>query len=106
MKIIIYWKWKKAIELHNKVVLSLDELWLSEFIELEKTNNKEIKEKLSISKEPALIVEEENIDFIDTIFEWIIPNDEEIKSMIISIIWWKWETPSCASDSCWLTCMF
>jgi hypothetical protein len=26
--------------------------------------------------------------------------------MIISIIWWKWETPSCASDSCWLTCMF
>jgi hypothetical protein len=36
---------------------------------VEKTSDKKIKEKLNISKEPALIVEEENIDFIDTIFE-------------------------------------
>jgi hypothetical protein len=105
MKIIIYWKWKKTTELHNKVILSLDELWLSEFIELEKSNNKKIKEKLNISKEPALIIEEENIDFIDTIFEWIIPNNEEIKEMIISIIWWKWKIPTCASDTCWMGCM-
>jgi hypothetical protein len=25
--------------------------------------------------------------------------------MIISIIWWKWETPSCANDTCWMVCM-
>jgi hypothetical protein len=103
MKIIIYWKWNKATELHNKIALSLDELWLSEFIELEKTSDKKIKEKLNISKEPALIVEEESIDFTDTIFEWIIPNDEEIKSMIISIIWGK-SGNVCDTDMCWNWC--
>jgi hypothetical protein len=33
-----------------------------------------------------LIVEEEAIDFKDTIFEGIIPDEEELKSMFISII--------------------
>jgi hypothetical protein len=45
-----------------------------------------LKKELNITKEPALIVEEEAIDFKDTIFEGIIPESEEIKSMFISII--------------------
>jgi hypothetical protein len=105
MKIIIYWKWEKTEELYNKVALSIDELWLWEFIDLEVINDKKLKSKLNISKKPALIVEEENIDFIDVIFEWIIPDEEEIRSMIISVIWWKSETPLCATDHCWMVCI-
>jgi hypothetical protein len=104
MKIIIYWNDNQTEELYNKVVLSLDELWLWEFIDLEKSENTQLKDKLKITKTPALIVEEENIDFVDTIFEWIIPTEEEIKSMIISIIW-GWTTPNCASPECGVTCM-
>jgi hypothetical protein len=33
-----------------------------------------------------LIIEEESIDFKDTIFEGIIPEDDELKSMFISIV--------------------
>jgi len=103
MKIIIYWSDENTKELNNKVLSSLEELWLSEFITIELSNDENLKNELNITKEPALIVEEESIDFRDTIFEWIIPNDEEIKSMFISIIggseWWSscWTWGSCGS---------
>jgi hypothetical protein len=45
-----------------------------------------LKTKLNITKEPALIIEEESIDFQDMIFEGIIPSDDELKSMFVSII--------------------
>jgi hypothetical protein len=104
MKIIVYWNDEKAIELYNKVTLALEELWLSDFIDLEKSFDEELKTKLDISKTPSLIVEEENIDFIDVIFSWIVPSDEEIKSVIVGIIWGS-ETPSCATAECGVTCM-
>lgn len=101
MKVKIYWKWEETQELLNKVNNSLEELWLSDFLEVEVTNDESIKNELSITKEPALIIEEEAIDFKDTIFEWIIPSDEEIKSMFISIIW-GWDGWSCSSAwGCW-----
>lgn len=96
MKVKIYWQWEETQELLNKVNNSLEELWLSDFLEVEVTNDENIKNELSITKEPALIIEEEAIDFKDTIFEWIIPSDEEIKSMFISIIW-GWDAGSCSS---------
>lgn len=96
MKVKIYWQWEETQELLNKVNNSLEELWLSDFLEVEVTNDENIKNELSITKEPALIIEEEAIDFKDTIFEWIIPSDEEIKSMFISIIW-GWDGGSCSS---------
>jgi hypothetical protein len=88
MKIIIFWNDKNSSELLKKVNSSLDELGLESFINIETTNDEKIKEELNIKKEPALIVEEEAIDFKDTIFEWIIPDEEELKWMFISIIWW------------------
>ena len=101
MNIKIYWKEKNTTELLNKVKSSLDELWLVDFIKVETTLDEAIKEELNITKEPALIVEEEAIEFKDTIFEWIIPNDEELKAMFISIIWW-WEAGWCSSaESDW-----
>lgn len=103
MKIVIYWNNKDSELLYEKVVLSLEELWLNDFIEVWKTLNDKLKEKIKIEKTPALIVEEESIDFTDIIFEWVIPSDEEITSILISIIWWKW------SDcwpwwECWVSC--
>jgi hypothetical protein len=38
-------------------------------MEVEVTMDEELKNSLSISKTPALIIEEEAIDFRDTIFE-------------------------------------
>jgi len=107
MKIKIYWTEENTSELLKKVKLSLDELWLVDFINVEITNDIKLKEELKIEKEPALIVEEESIDFKDTIFEWIIPSDDEIKSMFISIIWWSewWSCGSAEADwSCWTWC--
>lgn len=94
MKIKIYWKDKNTKELLIKVNNSLEELWLTDFIKVETTTDKWLKTELNIKKEPALIVEEDSIDFKDTIFEWIIPNEDELKSMFISIIWW-WESSWC-----------
>lgn len=99
MKIKIYWNNDDSKILLEKVNITLDELWLTDFIEISSTFDEEIKTKLNITKQPALIVEEESIDFIDTIFEWIIPNDEELKSMFISIIWWNSQI-WCSEESC------
>jgi len=103
MKIIIYWDEKNTQELTNKVKLSLEDLWLSDFIKIENNFSEEFKTKMDIKKEPALVIEEETIDFCDVIFEWIIPPEDEIKAMLISIVWWDSSDMSCATDSCW-TC--
>lgn len=98
MQIKIYWTEENTTELLNKVKSSLEELGLSDFIKVEVTLDEKLKKELNITKQPALIVEEEAIDFKDTIFEGIIPEDEELKSMFISIIWgwemWDWCAPS------------
>ena len=106
MKIKIYWTEENTKELVIKVNNSLDELWLTSFIQVETTQDENLKKELNITKEPALIVEEEAIDFKDTIFEGIIPENEELKAMFISIIWgwdmWEWCAPSsCSTCSSW-----
>lgn len=107
MKIIIFWNKDNTVELVKKVQLALDELGLWDFMALEITDDPLVKKELNIEKEPALIVEEESIDFKDTIFEGIIPNDQEVRSMFISIIgggdtsrkscgtWWCGDCTSC-----------
>lgn len=99
MKVKIFGSWEQTQELLDKVNSSLEDLGLSDFMEVEVTTDEEVKKELNITKEPALIIEEDAIDFRDTIFEWIIPNDEEIKSMFISIIW-GWDAGWCSSWSC------
>lgn len=96
MKIKIYWNNEISTSLLNTVKSSLDELGLIDFIELEQTTDENLKTELGISKEPALIIEEESIDFKDVIFEWIVPEEDEIKSMLISIIGW-WDS----AWGCW-----
>lgn len=109
MKIIIYWEKDERKDLVKILNISLEELWLTDFIELEETNDSKIKDEMWIKANPALIIEEESIDFKDTIFEWQTPSEEEIKSMLISIIGWDsgWWCGSKEKDwSCgsWCSC--
>ena len=104
MKVKIYWNEENTTQLLNKVSSVLDELWLIDFIKVETTSDETLKEELKISKEPALIIEEEEIDFKDTIFEGIIPEDEELKSMFISIIGGSDSGGWCAPEWCGSGC--
>lgn len=102
MKIIIHWSEESRKDLVNTLKLSLDELWLVDFIKIEETNDEKIKEEMKISAEPALIIEEESIDFKDMIFEWQTPPEDEIKAMLVSIIGWESGWWSCGSlDENW-----
>tara|TARA_Y100001960_G_C14759809_1_gene873380 strand:- start:78 stop:338 length:261 start_codon:yes stop_codon:yes gene_type:complete len=86
MKIKLFGTEENTNELNTKVLAVLEELGLSDFIKVETTQDEALKLELNITKEPALVIEEEAIDFQDTIFEGIIPENEELKSMFISII--------------------
>lgn len=99
MNIQIFWENDKSKELLEKVNISLEELWLLDFIKVNTTTSKKLQEELWIKKEPALILEEKSIDFKDVIFEWIIPEKEELSSMFISVIWWEW-ADGCTPDMC------
>lgn len=105
MKTIIFWEWEDSLKLKELVISSLEDLWLNDFIEIEISNSDELKQELSITKTPALIIEEESIEFKDMIFEWQIPPIDEIKSMFISIIWWGSDS-SCSPLKCssWCSC--
>ena len=100
MKIIIYWEKEKRASLVKTINISLEELGLTDFIKLEETFEKSIKEDMWIKETPALIIEEESIDFKDIIFEGQNPPEDEIKAMIISIVGWE-SGDSCATDACW-----
>lgn len=101
MKIRIYGTDAQAQELLEKVEFATQELWLNDFITSEITTDETLKSELNISKEPALIIEEESIWFKDMIFEGIVPEIDELKSMFVSIVgWWDWEGWGCSSGSC------
>ena len=43
MKVKIYWQWDESQELLNKVNNSLEDLWLSDFMEVEVTLDENLK---------------------------------------------------------------
>ncbi len=105
MQIKIYWTNPDTNNLLEKVNFSIDELGLQDFIQAEITTDENLKNELKISKEPALIIIEESIDFKDMIFEWIVPEVDELKSMFVSIIWgWEWAWGWCSSWGCGSGC--
>jgi len=105
MKVCIWGDGDQANELQSKIWLVLEELGLTDFVTVENTADEGMKQDLQISQESALIIEEESINFKDMIFEGIVPEPEELKSMFISIIggwsWWacgsKDESGSCGT---------
>ena len=109
MKVYIWWNSKASNQLRDQVKLSLDELGLVDFIELEETEDTALQEELQIKESPALIIEEESINFKDMIFEGIVPEAEEIKAMFLSIIWsswggWCWSKWADGSCGTWCSC--
>ncbi len=107
MKVYIWGEWDQATQLQSKIAGVLEELWLTDFVNVDSTTDVAIKKELGISEESALIIEEETIDFKDMIFEWMVPEDEELKSMFISIIgWWSggWCGSKDESGSCGTGC--
>ena len=86
MKVIIYWTPDSTKLLEERVQSCLEEIGLTDFITFEKSQEESLKSELNITKEPALIIEEEAIDFKDMIFEGMTPEIDEIQSMFISII--------------------
>lgn len=105
MQIKIYWDNTDTTELLNRINISVEELWLTDFVNVVTSFDEWLKNELNISKQPALVIEEESIDFKDMIFEWIVPEVDELKSMFISIIGW-WDSASwwCGWWSCWSWC--
>lgn len=103
MKVILWGKQENINDLQNKVRLVLEELGLTDFVVLEHSEDQKLKEELKITKESALIIEEESIDFKDMIFEGISPDEQEIKSMFVSIIWWG-GGKECAPEWCGSGC--
>lgn len=103
MKVYIYGTSVDADKLKAQVWLVIEELWLTDFVSLEQSSDDGLKQELNIVEEYALIIEEESIDFKDMIFEGIIPSEEELKSMFVSIIGWgSWW--GCAPEGCWSGC--
>lgn len=86
MKVQIFGANAESQELLQKVTTSLTDLGLAEFVEVESTTDEALKAELNITKEPALIIQEPSIDFKDMIFEGLVPPEEELKSMFISIV--------------------
>lgn len=104
MKVHIYGEWDTSQELLSAVKNVLEELGLVDFIQIAETNDNAFKTELWIKESPALVIEEEAIDFKDVIFEWMVPDAEELKSMFTSIIWgWEggwWCAPEWCGSGC------
>lgn len=107
MKVCIWWQGDQAKDLQVKISVVLEELWLTDFVVVENTTDEELKNELMIKEESALIIEEESINFKDMIFEGMVPESEELKSMFISIIGggsWGWCGSKDENGSCGTGC--
>ena len=88
-------------QLHQMVISSLTELGFIDVVIVETTDDVAYKMELGITQNPALCIEEETIEFKDMIFEGMLPEKEEIKSMFLSILGGgEMESGCCSSDAC------
>lgn len=105
MKVYVYGSSQEAELLHKNIAQVLEDLGLSDFVELEKTQDETLKNELHITQESACIIEEESINFKDMIFEGLIPEHEEIKAMFLSIIGWgEHSGGGCGTGGCGSGC--
>lgn len=65
---------------------SLDRNALSDLISIETKQDLAYNLELGITQNPALCIEEETIEFRDMIFEGMIPADDELDAMFVSIL--------------------
>ena len=86
MQIIIVGSAPLSADLFARTSEVLGELGLSDIIKIRESDDEAYKIELGITENPALCIEEESIDFRDVIFQGIIPEKMEIKSLITSIV--------------------
>ena len=86
MQIIIVGSAPLSADLFARTSEVLGELGLADIIKIRESDDEAYKIELGITENPALCIEEESIDFRDVIFQGIIPEKMEIKSLITSIV--------------------
>ena len=102
MIIQLIWTGEPLDALKNLVEKALAELALDDSVTVKTTDDPAYKMELGITENPALAIEEESIDFRDTIFQGEVPAYDEIKSMFISILGddESMEGSSCGTGGC------
>lgn len=101
MQIIIVWTQPLSTDLFNRTSEVLWELGLSDIVKIQEKNDEAYKIELGITENPALCIEEESIDFRDVIFQGIIPEKPEIRSLLVSIVWGEESSgDSCGTGGC------
>lgn len=83
--------------LYSLVSEVLVDLGFSEIIALERSDDEAYKIELGITQNPALCIEEASIDFKDMIFEGVVPEKQEIVSLLASIIGTEKTVDSCGT---------
>ncbi|MDD2891355.1 MAG: hypothetical protein PHQ95_00090 [Candidatus Gracilibacteria bacterium] len=86
MQIVIVGSAPLRTDLFNRTSEVLTELGLSDIVKIRELDDEAYKMELGITENPALCIEEETIEFRDVIFQGIIPEKTEIKSLLISIV--------------------
>jgi hypothetical protein len=86
MKIVLVGSWEELTNLETSVRSSLDRNALADLISIETKQDPAYNLELGITQNPALCIEEETIDFRDMIFEGMIPADDELDAMFVSIL--------------------
>ncbi len=86
MQIIIVGSAPLSADLFARTSEVLGELGLADIIKIRESDDEAYKIELGITENPALCIEEESIDFRDVIFQGIIPEKMEIRSLITSIV--------------------
>lgn len=82
--------------LETSVKNILKELNLDHTVDLKVWDDPAYKIALGITENPALCIEEESIEFQDVLFQGIVPSEEEIRSMFISIFGDEEESHGCS----------
>ncbi len=69
-------------------------------VHISELDDEAYKMELGITENPALCIEEESIEFRDVIFQGLIPDKAEIKSLLISIVGGEESGDSCGTGGC------
>lgn len=100
MQIVIVGTLPLRTDLFIRTSEVLGELGLSDIVKIRELDDEAYNMELGITESPALCIEEETIDFRDVIFQGIVPERAEIKSLLISIVGQEEAGDSCGTGGC------
>lgn len=100
MQIVIVGSVPLRTDLFNRTSEVLGELWLTDIVKIRELDDEAYKMELGITENPALCIEEESIDFRDVIFQGIVPEKMEIRSLLVSIVGQEESADACGTGGC------